>query len=145
MTNNPRIALRRTLVLLRHTLKKAENEPSHLLSTSSLLGFNFEAGLELDLDILAAGAALVRDQTRASAAPSARLNSSIGTRCRSLPGVFGGFSLPDAPVFDEWVHTQQMGWGNLVGLVLDYPSWRAQAEIGDTTSAITTAGGSGGS
>ena len=137
-SEHARIALRRTLALLRQTLGEAGGEPSHLLSTGNLLGLNFEAGLELDLDTLAAGAALVRKQGRATPDKPEDLISGLERSAEICQGDFlEGFSLPDAPGFDEWVRVQQGGWRNMAGLVLDALS-RLQAEAGETLSAINT-------
>ena len=137
-SEHARIALRRTLVLLRQALIQVGGETSHVLSTGNLLGLNFEAGLELDLDTLAAGAALARKQGRATLHKPDDLISGLARSAEICRGDFlEGFSLPDAPGFDEWVRVQQEGWRNLAGLVLDSLS-SLQAEAGETLSAINT-------
>src|SRR5437660_788913 len=115
-----RAALRVTLLHLRHLLSEDEGvDPvPHLLITRDTLGLNGTSAFDLDLHTLYEAWKVAHElaSTRTTALPMpedahrsllARLQHAI-----SLPrGAFlEGFSLRNAPAFDDWVRLQRDSW-----------------------------------
>jgi DNA-binding SARP family transcriptional activator len=100
-TNKGRAALRNTLAYLRQAL---DDQTSHyLLIERDALGFNLETGIELDLNCITAAV-----HTSHSPTPDPALWQ---TAIELYRGDFlAGFSLSDAPEFDQWVSVQQAYW-----------------------------------
>ena len=138
-----RAVLRRTLIHLRHTLIKGagEQDSPHLMIEHESLGFDFASNFDLDL------------RTLESASTLARLSSRAGARSQGLSlqdvdqlqaatsfyrgGFLEGFSLNDAPDFDDWASMQREVYHRRVHQVFDRLS-QLQFEGGDMTSAIET-------
>lgn len=94
-----RANLRSTLMYLRKTLAHEDEAASdHLLVERGALGFDRFAAYELDLETVAAAT---------GAAGEAALEDAINV----IRGEFlEGFSLPDAPEFDDWMAVQRERW-----------------------------------
>lgn len=94
-----RANLRSTLMYLRKTLAHGDEAASdHLLVERGALGFDRSAVYELDLETIAAATA---------AGGEASLQDAINL----VRGEFlEGFSLPDAPEFDDWMAVQRERW-----------------------------------
>ena len=115
-------ALRNTLARLRHALRAAD---SPIVGRAGSLGFDFESAFELDLQPV--DAALKSDQLA--------LLKEAGDSHR---GEFlAGFSLEDAPAFDDWVTVQQEVWQRRLSVVFERLS-QIQSEQGDTAGALNT-------
>ncbi len=122
-----RAVLRTTLARLRKALGADDR---YLIITPDTLGFDFNVPFELDLHILQ------------SAIQALRLSNSPAPVLQQAADLYRGdflegFSLPDAPDFDDWVTFQRETWHYRIGLVFDRLSqW--QAEAGDSPGAIET-------
>jgi DNA-binding SARP family transcriptional activator/predicted ATPase len=133
-----RATLRRTLADLRTTLEDTM-EPSHLIVERDVLGFNATSDCELDLRLL--------ERAYASVRTSSSLQESTGyTRLSLLSQLqhaaslyrgrfLEGFSLNEAPDFENWAGLQREVWHQRISLVLDQLS-RLQAEAGEIAGAI---------
>src|SRR5207237_741609 len=99
--------LRSTLGLLRAALGEtgAGADLQHLYANRESLGFVATAESDLDLDTVRSAATLARDSSQGPAAP---LIARLSTATAIYRGEFlSGFSLGDAPAFDEWVAVQR--------------------------------------
>src|SRR5207245_4837341 len=112
-----RAALRITLLHLRHMLSEGTGvDPvPHLLITHDTLGLDFTSAIELDLHPLHEAWTLARASTHtALTLPEDTRRTLLAQlqRAASLPrGEFlQGFSLRDAPAFDDWVRFQREYW-----------------------------------
>lgn len=125
-SDKPRATLRSVLRYLRMGLEHADSgETLHLLVERDALGFNVEAPNELDLDVLEV--ALREDDTSLLRRAAARYRGDF----------LDGFSLPDAPRFDEWAGYQREYWHRQMNEVFDRLS-RTQMDAGEVSSAIKT-------
>jgi len=112
-----RAALRITLLHLRHMLGEgADVSPvPHLLIKGHTLGLDLTSALELDLHILLEAWTSARASTDTTVTMPAEAHRTLLARLQraiSLPrGEFlEGFSLRDAPTFDDWVRFQREYW-----------------------------------
>jgi DNA-binding SARP family transcriptional activator len=122
-----RSALRYTLAALRSALGESP-ETSHLQVSRGAVGF--DAASDFELDVLVVDAA---STTRGAAADTLREAASLWR------GEFmDGFSLPDAPGFDEWTSVQRERWHRRAELVFEQLA-DAQAESGSSAEAADTA------
>jgi DNA-binding SARP family transcriptional activator len=99
-------ALRNTLARIKEALRGVD-EP--LRMEGDRVGFNVSIASTLDLELI----------TRATSdsAPAIFLLQSAAEASRG--SFMDGFSLPDAPAFDEWLTTQRATWGHRQNLVYD--------------------------
>lgn len=115
-----RATLRSTLLYLRksiaHTGDDADTE-AHLIVERDALGFNPASDHELDLGVIEA-AAETTDTTRLREAIACYRGDFLG-----------GFSLGDAPEFDDWAGIQRKKWHRQAEVVFDRLS-QVQAESG---------------
>jgi DNA-binding SARP family transcriptional activator len=139
-----RAALRITLLHLRHVLGEGTggDQRPHLLITRDTLGLDRGFGVEIDLQ------AIHESWTRAPLAARTALTMPEAERHRLLArlqqatsrvrGSFlEGFSLRDAPAFDDWVRSQREYWHLRINAVFDRLSqW--QFETGELAAAIAT-------
>jgi DNA-binding SARP family transcriptional activator len=141
-----RAALRITLLHLRHMLGESEEagvDPVfHFLTKRDTLGLNFNSTIELDLHTLHEAWTLARATTSATLTmpEDARRKLLVQLqRATSIPrGEFlEGFSLRDAPAFDDWVRFQREHWHLRVNEVFDWLS-HLQFEAGELDPAIET-------
>src|SRR5215831_2028965 len=118
-----RAALRYTLAALRRALGEAE-ESAHLRIARDSVGFAGESEFELDL--------LDLDEV-----PGAR--SLVNAAARWRGEFLEGFSLSDAPGFDEWASFQREHWHRRAELIFEELA-RAQADSGTRADAADTLG-----
>jgi DNA-binding SARP family transcriptional activator len=141
-----RAALRITLLHLRHLLgEDAGVDPMpHLLIQRDTLGLDLTSPLELDLHPLHEAWMLARAATRTVLTMPKDAHRTLLAqlqRATSLPrGEFlEGFSLRDAPAFDDWVRFQREYWYLRMSEVFERLS-HLQFEAGELEAAIETVG-----
>src|ERR1700719_4455619 len=137
-----RAALRLSLHHLRHLLGEGEGNVPHLLIQHDTLGLDFTSAVELDLHILLEAWRLSRASTRTALTMPEDAHRSLLAHLHhaaSLPrGEFlEGFSLSDAPAFDDWVRLQREYWHLRTSEVFDRLS-HLQFEAGELAPAIET-------
>src|SRR6266566_4295624 len=139
-----RAALRITLLHLRHILGEGTGvDPvPHLLIKRDTLGLDLTSAIELDLHTLHEAWTLARASTRtALTIPEDTRRTLLAQlqRAASLPrGEFlEGFSLRDAPAFDDWVRFQREYWHLHINEIFDRLS-HLQFEAGALEAAIET-------
>lgn len=132
-------ALRTTLARLRQSLgdnDRGDVSAPYLLVEHQTVALNFRSGVELDL--LALEEALQQQIPPSSATAETHL-----ARLRQAAGLYrgdflAGFSLPDAPEFEDWVDLQRERWKRNAALIFARLS-QLQLDAGDTTGASETA------
>ncbi len=139
-----RAALRISLLHLRHLLGEGADVVAtpHLLIQRDTLGLDPTSALALDLQPLHEAWTLARASTRtALTMPEDALRSLLAQlqHATSLPrGEFlEGFSLRDAPAFDDWVRFQREYWHLHINEIFERLS-HLQFEAGELTPAIET-------
>lgn len=134
-TTRGRGMLRTSLAYLREAL--AVIDTPYLIVEPKTLSFAFHSAFELDLHHLQAGVdALQRQPAPAERGPSISLLQTAVNRYRG--DFLAGFSLADAPEFDNWATLQREIWHSRMNLVFDTLSqW--QWEAGDLPAALETA------
>jgi DNA-binding SARP family transcriptional activator len=137
-----RAALRISLLHLRHLLGEDTGAVLHMHITRDTLGLNLTSEIELDLHILHEAWKLARSSTRtALILPESERRSLLVQlqHAASLPrGEFlEGFSLRDAPVFDDWARFQREYWHMHINEIFDRLSY-LQFEMGELAPAIET-------
>lgn len=134
-TTRGRNMLRTTLAYLREALQLVD--PACLLIEPQSLGFDFGGHIALDLHLLQTRLDALYDQ--ADRAPRGPLISQLQLAVNHYRGDFlEGFSLADAPAFDEWASLQREHWHSRMSQVFSTLSqW--QFEAGDLPAAIETA------
>jgi DNA-binding SARP family transcriptional activator len=124
-------SLRYTLAALRAALDDADSA-THYLADRNVLAFDPEPPFELDTQSVAAAHAASAREPRAAVDALTR----AAELCR---GEFmEGFSLRDAPAFDEWAGMQREVWHRSMAAVLDRLS-QAQSEQRALEAAVETA------
>jgi DNA-binding SARP family transcriptional activator len=115
--------LRNTLNHLQTTLRRAVDQihSPYLSITHNALGLNPEADIELDLHTVERAYAQARTDRSSRTLPDGSTSLpllQLAATCQR--GDFlAGFSLGDAPGFDDWVATQREVWHRRMGLILD--------------------------
>lgn len=139
-----RAALRITLLHLRHLLGEDESRDPvpHLLITRDTLGLNFTSALDLDLHTLHEAWTAAHASSRTTLAMPEDVQRSLLSQLHRATsfarGAFlEGFSLRDAPAFDDWVRFQRTYWHMHTNEVFNHFS-RLQFEAGELPSAIET-------
>lgn len=131
-------SLRSALASLRQALAESQEQhgPPHLLAERTLLGLAEGAELKLDLHTLREAAELARS---AAQVPVHELVAGLREATGRYRGDFlQGFSLSDAPDFDDWVSQQRETWHRQAGLVFDRLS-QALFDGGELSEAIEVA------
>lgn len=135
-------SLRNTFSRLQTALREpGDRSPSpHLASTHLALAIGADADLILDLQIVEHAYALARAErsSRTSANPSTSLPALLAAMDCYRGDFLAGFSLGDAPAFDDWVGSQREAWRRRMGLILDRLS-EIQYANGDLAQAAETA------
>lgn len=137
-----RASLRGTLAYIREALGETGAQihgERHLLTDREALHFNPDADFELDLARLEVGAQSAR-QSHSSDSPAAltRRFTQLQEAAQNVRGEFlEGFSLSDAPEFDDWVSLQREIWHQKASSVMDALS-RLQFEGGELPGALET-------
>jgi DNA-binding SARP family transcriptional activator len=139
-----RAALRITLLHLRHVLGEgvAGDPVSHLLINRDTLGLDFASGVELDLHIIHEAWTLAHAATHtALTMPEDEQRTLLAQLQRAASLARGefleGFSLRDAPPFDDWARSQREYWHLHINEVFDRLS-QLQFEAGELADAIET-------
>jgi DNA-binding SARP family transcriptional activator len=139
-----RAALRITLLHLRHLLDEgADVSPvPHLLIQHDTLGLDLTSALELDLHILLEAWTSARASTHTSLTMPEEAHRSLLAQLKRAAGLprgefLEGFSLRDAPAFDDWVRFQREYWHLRTSEVFDCLS-QMQFEAGELEAAIET-------
>ncbi|MEX1021149.1 MAG: AAA family ATPase [Litorilinea sp.] len=110
---------------------------AYLKVETQTLSFSFDSHFELDLHRIQAGLDVIQRQPTL-----AERGDSIRQLQRAVSGYRGdfleGFSLADAPAFDDWVSLQREIWHSRMNQIFDVLSqW--QFEAGDLPAALETA------
>src|SRR5579872_4764534 len=139
-----RAALRISLLHLRHLLGEGAGPAAvpHLLVTRDTLGLNPTSAIELDLHILHEAWTVAHTSSPVASTMLDHERRGLLARLQrasSLPrGEFlEGFSLRDAPAFDDWVRFQREHWYLRTNEVFDRLS-HLQFEAGELEAAIET-------
>src|SRR5579864_7698434 len=139
-----RAALRITLLHLRHMLGEgADVFPApHLLIERDTLGLDLTSALELDLHILLEAWTSARASTHTSLTMPEEAQRSLLAQLKRATGLprgefLEGFSLRDAPAFDDWMRFQRDYWHLRTSEVFDRLS-QLQFEAGELEAAIET-------
>ena len=136
-----RASLRTTLARLREGLEET-TEDRHLVVDRNVVSFDFSSDFELDLRLLQSAYGHARSITgtgRPSGETAQTVTSQLQQAVDAWRGEFlEGFSLRDAPDFDEWTSLQRETWRKRMEVVLDRLSL-LHGEAGATASAIETA------
>src|SRR6202165_3750877 len=133
--DHSRGSLRRTLAFLHAALSEAaaDHGPQHLVSKSGLVGLGASSEVDLDLHDLQASFSLARGPSQL---PAARLIAQLRIAANLFRGEFlEGFSLVDAPVFEQWADVQREAFHRRAEMVFDRLS-EALADSGELDEAI---------
>ncbi len=135
-------SLRNTLGHLRTALRQAggQAQTSYLSITHNTLSLNPDAGITLDLHTIERAYALARADRSSRMLPDGLASLPIlQSAAASQRGDFlAGFSLGDAPGFDDWAAVQRELWRRRMGLILDRLS-EIQFAHGEFAGATETA------
>ena len=136
-----RAMLRYTLASLRAALGDPAG-PSHLIVERDALGFDATSVVEFDLHTLQVAHALARSSSSSAPADASgeahRVIAELEQAAALYRGEFlEGFSLGDAPDFDEWASLQREAWHRKMERVFDRLS-RLQADRGELAEAVET-------
>lgn len=116
-----RMALRRTLAYLREAIGDTApaDHGTHVLATRSHLSF-LPAEAESDVQVLSEAWHRLREAPTGSGKPAPALLTQLQQVVSRYRGDFlDGFSLSDAPAFDEWAAIQREAWHRRMGLVYE--------------------------
>ena len=112
-----RANVRNTLNYLRNSLPQtASGDTPHLLIERDTLGFNTDADYSLDLDTVAVAADLVARRAGDGEDEASALQAALDC----YRGDFlQGFSLDDAPEFDQWATLERERWHRRIDAIFD--------------------------
>jgi DNA-binding SARP family transcriptional activator len=142
-----RMVLRRTLLLLRQGLHEESESPllAHIIVEREALGCNLSSNIHLDLQIVKKVIDLSREHSlhlKHTAQQSERDRAVVAQLLAAVAVYRGnfldGFSLDDAPEFDDWMRMQRHAWHNRINLVFDRLSL-LQSHRGEIEDAIEVA------
>jgi DNA-binding SARP family transcriptional activator len=135
-------SLRNTLDHLQTTLRKAngQKKTSYLSVTNNSLGLNPAANIDFDLRTIERAYSMARADRSSRSLPEGSaslplLKSAAGCQRGDF---LTGFSLGDAPGFDDWAAIQREVWHRRLGLILDRLS-EIQYAHGEFAGATETA------
>lgn len=135
-------SLRNTLSHLQAALRlSGEQALSPYLSISHhALALNPDADIQLDMDSVERAYSLARADrsSRTTAKDTASLPVLVRAAARNRGDFLAGFSLGDAPGFDDWAVIQREAWRRRMGLILDRLS-EIQFARGDFDATVETA------
>ena len=135
-------SLRNTLDHLLTALRQASGQPqtSYLSITHDSLSLNPEANIDFDLRTVEQAYALARAERSSRTLPegSASLPLLLSAAACQRGDFLAGFSLGDAPDFDDWAAIQREVWHRRMGLILDRLS-EIQFAQGEFSGATETA------
>src|SRR5918997_1337112 len=136
-----RASLRTTLARLREGLEET-TEDQHLVVDRNVVSFDTSSDFDLDLHVLHSAYGLARSLTGTGWQPGEAqqtVTSQLQKAVDAWRGEFlDGFSLRDAPDFDDWTSLQRETWQKRMEVVLDRLSL-LYGEAGSIVSAIETA------
>lgn len=137
-----RANLRNTLGHLQRALRQASGQAqtAYLHVSHDALGLNPDAMIDLDLHTIEQAYTLVRADRLGPALPKGSANLPLlqSAVARQRGSFLVGFSLGDAPDFDDWAATQREVWHRRLGLILDRLS-EIQFVSGEFAGAAETA------
>ena len=120
---------------------EATAEDRHVIVDRNTVGFDFASDFALDLHLLKSAYDLARSLAgtkRPSGETRQAFTSQLQQAADAWRGEFlEGFSLRDAPDFDDWASLQREAWRKRMEVVLDRLSL-LYADAGATASAIET-------
>jgi DNA-binding SARP family transcriptional activator len=135
-------SLRNTLDHLQTAFRQASGQArtSYLLVTHNSLSLNPDAAIDFDLRTVEHAYSLARADRSSRMLPegSASLPLLQSAAACQRGDFLAGFSLGDAPDFDDWVATQREVWHRRLGLILDRLS-EVQFAQGEFAGATETA------
>lgn len=135
-------SLRNTLGHLQSALRQASGkaQTTYLLVTHNALALNPKADIDLDLHTVERAYVLARaDRSNRTPPESPASLPLLQSAAACYRGDFlAGFSLGDAPNFDDWAAVQREVWRRRLGLILDRLS-EIQFAQGEFSSAAETA------
>ncbi len=135
-------SLRNTLSRLHASLRQVRGgaQTPYLSVTHHALGLNPDARIDLDLHTVERAYGLARADRSSRMLPdgSASLPLLQSAAARQRGDILAGFSLGDAPGFDDWAALQREVWHRRLGLVLDRLS-EIQFARGEFAGATETA------
>ncbi len=135
-------SLRNTLGRLQTALRQTSDQfqSSYLSITHNSLGLNPDAEIDLDLQTIEEAYELARAEraSRAQSQSPASLPLLRSAFTRQRGDFLVGFSLGDAPDFDDWVAIQREVWHRRLGLIMDRLS-EIQFASGEFADAAETA------
>jgi len=135
-------SLRNTLGHLQTVLRKASGQAqtSYLSVANDSLGLNPDADIDFDLRTIEQAYEQARLDRSSRSLPdgSASLPLLQAAAARQRGDFLAGFSLGDAPDFDDWAAMQREVWNRRLGLILDRLS-EIQFARGEFASATETA------
>ncbi|HEV2581588.1 MAG TPA: AAA family ATPase, partial [Ktedonobacteraceae bacterium] len=135
-----RTSLRRTLADLRSTFYEAGG-PAHLIIERDMLGFDFSSDMNLDLRTLENTYSLVRESSTVLEARGTVHHLLLHQLQRAASLYRGpfleGFSLSEAPNFDNWIGLQREVWHQRMSRILDKLS-QVQLDAGELLGAVET-------
>ena len=135
-------SLRNTLGHLQSALRQAGGraQTNYLSVTRTTVELNPEANIDLDLQMVDRAYALARADRASRTLPEGSASLPLLQSAAACPrGAFlAGFSLGDAPGFDDWAALQREVWHRRLGLILDRLS-EIQFARGEFASATETA------
>ncbi len=148
--SHARATLRATVLELRDVLtggtspeyRHVPHRVPHLLIDRDTLGLDLTSGVSLDLQTLQAAWVLARDSSRTAATLPEEIRRAQGAQLQeattlSRAEFLAGFSLHNAPGFDDWARFQREYWHLRMQLVFDRLSqWYEEA--GEIEQAIAT-------
>jgi DNA-binding SARP family transcriptional activator len=134
-------SLRNTLGRLQAALRQASEQPPslYLSVTHNTLGLNPDAEIDLDLHTIEQAYEMARTERLSRAQPKGSTDLSLlqAAVARKRGDFLVGFSLGDAPGFDDWAAIQREVWRRRLGLILDRLS-EIQFASGDFAGAAET-------
>ena len=135
-------SLRNTLDHLLTALRQASGQPqtSYLSITHDSLSLNPEANIDFDLRTVEQAYSLARADRSSRTLPegSTSLPLLLSAAACQRGDFLAGFSLGDAPDFDDWAAIQREVWHRRMGLILDRLS-EIQFALGEFAGATETA------
>jgi DNA-binding SARP family transcriptional activator len=133
-------SLRNTLGHLQSTLRRANEQTQYLSVSHGALALNPEADITLDLNTVERAYMLARADRSSRTPPENSVSLPLlQAASDSYRGEFLiGFSLSDAPAFDDWATNQREMWGRRMGLIHDRLS-EIQFANGDFATTAETA------
>lgn len=138
-TKRGRRSLRRALASLRGALEESELlDPGHILADRNTIAFNHNSDFELDIDRLES-ASLIAQTTSSS---NADMDSEYAPQLRHIVELYRGdflegFSLSDAPDFDNWTTIQRELYHQKMSLIFNHLS-QLTWDRGELPEAIQT-------